>query len=87
MYQMATLFAQIVVSPQEGGRREFATLSTALLHKFESRWLGDRIHRHLCWEGAGRIIVAWSLDVFERTLQAYTELDGEWLNYVSSNQE
>ena len=74
---MATLFAQIVTSPQEGGRREFARLSTAPLHKFESYWLEDEINRHLCWERAGRIIVALSLDVFERTVQAYTELGGE----------
>ncbi len=69
---MATLFAQIVTPPKraDGARREFAPLSTALLHKFESCWLGDEINRHLCWEGAGRLIVALS-DMLERTLQAY----------------
>lgn len=51
--------------------------TSATVTKFENCWLGDEINRHLCWLAAGRIIAALCLDVFERTVQVYTDLSGE----------
>jgi hypothetical protein len=48
---------------------------------------------HLDWDvlffappRAGRIIAALSLDVFEKTGQAYADRGGEWINDVAANQ-
>jgi len=43
--------------------------------------------RRLCFQGAGRIIATVFLVVFERTLEADTELREEGFNHVVSNQE
>ena len=64
-----------------------AVLLTAWNIRLSILAIGDEINRHLCCQGAGRIIAALSFDVFERTVQAYAELGGEWFNYVASNQE
>ncbi len=67
--------AAAIIHPSAGGALAFGCVSFA--SHFHQYPVGDEINRHLCCQEAGRIIAALCLDVFERTVQAYTELGGE----------